>query len=229
MGKEAKLLKNNIKICLLPYKIAVSLCFVFGLAFARGISEVVEIGMTLDSGICLLVIVFCADVYQAEFREKRWEIFMLYPLKNQVKTIYQRLILQCCYLLLLSILGYGIFFWQQPGHFYEISQQQLFLEFLGAVAGSIFFWSVLSMSLTNMLANMWGGIGISIILWLSAISAGGNQVMGDFNVFAYMFRGVESNDHQWIIGKVIAILIAAVLILLVPLMIRRGNQDGIKY
>lgn len=193
---------KSLKIALPIYKIMYSFIFLILLSLVRGISGVFEIGATLDPMVSLLAVIFCADTFEMEHREKRWEIFTLLPIKKQTWAITIRLFLQILYLFVAACAGYWFFYWQKPRALNDESQAVLYMMYLLAVAVSIFFWSVLSLTLTNLFRNQWVGIGACIILWLGVYSKAGEAMLGKFNIFAYIFT--DSNkltEFTWLWGK----------------------------
>lgn len=223
--KEESILIKNIKICLPAYKIIYSILFLIILALVRGISSVFEIGITMDPYVAILAVVFCADTYEIEYREKRWEIVQLRPLKSQIKMIYQRLFIQICYLSILSCIGYGFFYWQKPRNYVDVSSITLYGMFLVAVIVSIIYWSIFSMVLVTISNKLWLGIGISIVMWLILYSKMGETMLGDFNVFSFVFRDTENGGGwHWIVGKICALTIAIILLIAMPYIMRKEKR-----
>ena len=73
-----------------------------------------------------------------EVKSKRADVFHLYDQKKQLKVISQRVGVQILYLLILSCVGYVLFFWQKPGSVNEgISGIQIFLLYFIAMFGTI--------------------------------------------------------------------------------------------
>lgn len=223
MEKEACILKKEIKICLPAYKMLYSAAFVVILSLIRGISRVSDIGLAMEPPIGLLAIVFCADTYWIEIQSKRAEVFKLYHLKKQTSVLLKRLAVQMVYLEIISIVGYGLFFWQKPRP--EIEGTALlpdFVCFLPAAAVTIIFWGTLSMTFCNLFRNIWIGIGSSLFLWVTLNSQAGDRVLGKYNIFSYTFRNVDyPNDFSWMWGKIISILLALVLAALIPFVLKK--------
>lgn len=204
---------KNGKIVLPLYKILYAICFIVLLAFVRGISYTYEIGVAIDPNISLLAVIFFSDTLEAEYREKRWEIFSLLPEKSRIRTIRQRIGIQWGYLWLLSVIGYWIFYWQNP-RMDGTSTFFLYGIYLFAVGASILFWGILSMTIVNKTGKLVPGIGITVLLWLLINSKGGEQILGNFSVFAFGFRDIKAaSDFSWAIGKAVAIVIALFLLL----------------
>lgn len=215
-------MKREWKICMPPYKMAYSLIFAILLCLVRGISDISEIGGAVDTNMALLAIVICSDTYVMEYRGKRWEIFKLFPLRSKTKAIYRRTGIQMLYLSALAYVGYCFFYWQKPAKWYNISSVRLYGMFLIAVTVTIIFWGMLSMTITDLCRNMWAGMGISIVLWVSINSKMGDELLGKFNVFAYSFcRPQQLGEWQWMWGKGIAFLTAAVMFAAVPKILKK--------
>lgn len=226
MEKEEKLLKKNMKICLPGYKIAYSIVFMIVLAFVRGISQTSEIGIAIVPNIALLSIVFCADTYEIEFREKRWEIFTLLPRNSRVKAIWQRMLIQICFLCFAAYAGYGIFYWQRPVNDPQQSSVVLYLMYMAAVTAVISFWGMISMTLVNLTGKLWTGIGIAVIIWIQLNSKTGDTILGKYNIFSFSFRDTQNiSDLSWLAGFAAALLLTAVMFVSVPYIIKkRGNR-----
>lgn len=213
---------KEMKICLPVYKIIYSICFIVFLSLVRGISSIAEIGITMDAYIAVLAIVFCADTYWMEHSGKRREVFCLYSVKKRKQTILNRLGVQWIFLWGLALIGYGLFFWQQPHDMNASSPMLLFAMYVPEVLVTICFWSTFAMTVTNLLRNLWGGIGISIILWISLNSAAGERVLGKFNVFSFVFRDTQNiNNMEWLWGKGIALGLTVLMAVLIPAIIKK--------
>lgn len=214
-------MKKEMKICLPIYKIVYSIIFMIILSLIRGISSVTEIGITLDTSAALLAIVFCADIYEMEFRGKRWEIFCLYPVKSKAKAIFHRLTVQNIYLCFISYIGYFFFYWQKPRNFYG-TPLLLYAMFILAVTVSILFWSVCSMTLVNIFRNLWAGMGVTLCLWFFINSKAGESILGKFSIFSFAFRDISKvGDWGWLWGQGIFLIITILMLLAVPLILKK--------
>lgn len=104
-----------MKIVLPFYKIAYAVSFVVILSLIRGVVFTNEIGLSIEAPFAILTAVFCADTYVQEITSKRSEIHRLYPIRKRICSIMQRIMIQEFFLLLLAVLGYGLFFvFQKP-------------------------------------------------------------------------------------------------------------------
>lgn len=138
-------MKTELKNCLSLYKIFYSCAFILILCAIHPIIYYEEIGSAIQSPIAILTIIFCSDTYLMEVKSKRADVFHLYDQKKQLKVISQRLCVQILYLLILSCVGYVLFFWQKPGSVNEgISGIQIFLLYFIAMFGTIWLWSICS-------------------------------------------------------------------------------------
>lgn len=222
MEKEAILLKQEIKICLPPYKMVYSVMFFVILSLIRGITLTGEIGGALDANAALLAVVFCAETYVMERSSGRWEIFVLYPERNRAKTVMRRLLIQNVYLCVLSYIGFFFFFWQKPVLLSDNSLLFQYGMYMLAVTGTILFWSTLSVTISNLIGSQWGGIGICLAVWMMINSTFGDKTLGIFNIFAYSFRGTEEPlDLSWLWGKALGILLAAVMVGMTPYILKK--------
>lgn len=217
-------MKQEIKIVLPAYKIFYSLFFPVVLCLIRGVARADEIGGAMDPNIALLSLVFCAETWVMERSGRRLEIFTLYPVKNRVRTVLRRLAVQICYLCVLSYIGYFFYYWQKPVIPLGKTATGLYGSYLCAVTVTVIFWSILSMTVSNLFQSQWAGIGGSFLLWLTLFSAFGDNALGKFNIFAYAFRELDgAEDFSWLWGKAAGGLIAAVLLgLLPPVLKKRG-------
>lgn len=216
-------MKKDLKICLPIYKVLYSAAFVLILSFVRGITFVDEIGIALESPIALLTVIFCADTYLVEFQNNRRDVFRLFPVKKQTAAIVRRLLIQMIYLVFIAIAGYGMFYWQKPGEVMGgITSGTAFGQFLAAIPGTVLFWGIFSMTICNVVRNMWAGIGITLCIWLTLVSQAGSDFLGKWNVFSYMFRETDQwNDLSWMYGKSLSVILAVLLILLIPVVLKK--------
>lgn len=205
-------MKHNIKIALTSIKVCYSISFMIILALIRGISYPEEIGIAMDANVALLAIIFCSDVYYQEVIGNRWEIFNLLPMRNRVRTIYQRLLLQVIYLSLLCSLNYWVFYMHFITYKSEANLLWIYLTAIFACSVSILFFGTLSFTFVNVLKNLWGGIGYTFLIWIILNSTIGKRIPSWINVFAYG----NSKDFEiytdWIVGKLVAVLASIVLI-----------------
>lgn len=102
-------MKKEMKIVLPFYKIAYAVSFVVILSLIRGGVFTNEIGLSIEAPFAILTAVFCADTYVQEITSKRSEIHRLYPIRKRICSIMQRIMIQEVFLLLLAVLGYGLF------------------------------------------------------------------------------------------------------------------------
>ena len=211
---------KNGKIALPLYKILYSVCFIVILSVIRGITMTGEIGIAMDPNISLLAAIFCADALECKYREKRWEVFCLFPKKSRMKTVRQRFLFQFGYLWILALAGYWLFYWQRPIQ-NGISDLYLYGIFFLASGASIFFWGTLSMTIVNLTKKLLPGIGITVFVWILVNSKGGADILGNLSVFAFDFRDImKTDDYGWLAGKAAAAAIGAVL-LIRPAVVRR--------
>ena len=103
-------MKKEMKIVLPFYKIAYAVSFVVILSVIRAVVFTYEIGLSIEPPFAILTAVFCADTYVQEITSNRSEVQRLYQIKKRIYSIIQRLMIQGTFLLLLAVLGYGLFF-----------------------------------------------------------------------------------------------------------------------
>ena len=143
-------------------------------------------------------------------------------MKIYKRTILIILVVQCIFLGGVAFIGYGLFFWQAPHNLNTIPSMLLFAVYVPEVLVTISFWSTFAMTVTNLLRNIWGGIGLSIILWLSFNSVTGESVLGKFNVFSFVFRDTQNiNNMEWLWGKGIALGLTVLMAALISAIIKK--------
>lgn len=207
----------ELKICFPPYKLIYSALFVIFFSLFRGISYTDEIGPALEGALPILSLVFLADTYWQEYRGKRWEIIRLVPVAKRARLIRRRAGLQLLYLSLLAALGYFCFYWQRPYTLGSVSSLWLYGTYLVSAIPCMAFFGLLAQTLVNLTHNQWVGMGVTLLVYLSQNSVKGNQTLGKFNVFAYVFReGLTKAGYNWLWGTGVALLGCLLLLLLVP-------------
>lgn len=220
MERETSILKLEMKICLQGYKLAYSILFMLILSFVRGITTYDEIGITIVTYLAILASVFCADTYMCEWNAKRGEVFSLIQVTNRKKVIYRRLTLEVLYLWIVGAVGYFLFLWQQPISYRNVSALKEYGLFLFVIIGNVLFWSLFSMTISNLFRNQIAGIGSSIVLWLVLYSKWSEKFFGNYNVFSYVFRDL-SGDLDWIYGSIVEIVLSVLWIGMVPLIMKK--------
>ncbi len=213
---------KEIKICLPVYKIVYSMAFIVLLSLVRGISDEVEIGIAMEPAIALLTLVFCADTYVIELLEKRGEVFSLYAMKEKTKAVTRRLLIQISYLIGIAVLGYGFFYWQKPMVPDKRLSAVFFAMFLIAIIGTILFWGILSMTITNLLRSIWTGIGGSLLLWTILNSKAGDRLLGSWNVFSFSLREIKQlHSWDWMCGKTMSCVLAMGMLAVLPVILKK--------
>lgn len=217
-------MKKEMKIVLPVYKMVYAFAFVVILSLIRGVVFTNEIGLSIEAPFAILTAVFCADTYVQEITSKRSEVHRLYRIKKRIYSIIQRLMIQEVFLLLLAVLGYGLFFaFQKPvTHPVTESETLQFIAYVLAIVITIFFWGILANTLSMLFRNMWMGIGSCLLIWVATNSSGGDKLLGAWNLFSYAFRDIENaTDITWLYGKVLCICIGFVLLIALPKIVRK--------
>ncbi len=219
---------KEIKISLPLYKIACALFFIAILSLIRGVSVSYEVGGAIEPAMALLAAAFCSDTYVQEIAGRRSEVWHLYPQKRRLQSVCLRLLIQELFLLLMAAIGYCLFFlFQKPLlsgvlHPETGSEIRQFFVYLGAMAVTLAFWSVLTNTISCIFRNLWFGIGGSLLLWLFTTSAFAQRTLGSRNVFSYTFRNIENaGDFSWLAGKGICIALCAAMLLLLPTLLKK--------
>ena len=170
-------MKKEWNICMAPYKLAYSVLFLFLFALFRGVMLTSEIGPALLPGVAVLASIFCAETSVMDRHGQRWEIICLKPEKNRIRMIYRRWILQAAYLYGIALAAYFAFYWQKP---YRMTERTFASEYGGyaaALAGTVLFWSLISIVVSNLAKNQWAGIGASVLLWITTNSTTGENCL----------------------------------------------------
>ena len=222
-------MKTESKISFPLYKICYSLAFVAVLSLVRGVSSVAEIGNVMQQAMGILAVVFCADTYMQEVQSSRAEVFGLYSMRKKLRVVYTRLAVQTAYLYMVSILGYGCFFWQRPVSSWDGDPAWVsFLMYLAAMPAMLLFCGTLSMTVANLLKNLWAGIGLGALVWFGLISSGADELFGKWNVFSFAFRDIQRTlDVSWLCGTGCSLLLAAAMLAAEPAILGR-QQTGKK-
>lgn len=224
-------MRKEVKISLPFYKTASALFFIVILGLIRGVSVSCEIGTAMEPGLAILTMAFCADTYVQEITSRRSEVWRLYPMPKRLRSVGARLLLQNGFLLLLAAAGFLLFLLFQRPLLFSVMQPETgsefrqFLIFLGAMAVTIAFWSILSNTLACIFRSQWFGIGGCLLLWLMVTSAFAQKLLGAWNVFSYTYRDItDTGDFSWLAGKGLCIALCAAMLLLLPTLIKkRGN------
>ena len=198
--------------------------FVVILSLIRGVVFTNEIGLSIEGPFAILIAVFCADTYVQEITSNRSEVQRLYQIKKRIYSIIQRLMIQGTFLLLLAVLGYGLFFAFQKPVTHPVTESEIFqfIAYFGAIVVTIFFWGILANTLSMLFRNMWMGIGSCLLIWVATNSSGADKFLGAWNVFSYSFRDIENaTDITWLYGKGLCICIGLILLLALPKIVRK--------
>lgn len=221
-------MKYDAKICLPAYKICYACLYLILLSLVTGVAYQEEIGAVLDTNVSLLVMVLCAETYCMEWSGRRGEIFVLYESRRKSLMVCKRLLIQTVFLWLLACGGYFCFFWQRPIDRGVVPFFGLYGSYVIAVTVTILFWSLLSMTISNLAGNQWVGIGACIMLWLAMTSKAGQEFLGDFSIFAYGSQSLNEfgREWRWLAGKAVGLLAAVIMIALIPLILKKKDNLG---
>lgn len=219
---------KEIKVTLPLYKIACAVSFVIILCLIRGVTVSYEIGIVLEPFMAILAVVFCADTYVKEIVSKRSEIWKLYPMRRQMISVGRRMVIQEMFLLLLAVMGYGLFFiFQKPLLFSTVylntkNEMRQFVIYLAVMAVTLIFWGMLSNTISCIFRNSWFGIGGALMIWILMASRLGERYFGSWNLFSYMFRDIENDsDLSWMAGKGISIVFSIAMFVMLPQILKK--------
>lgn len=217
-------MKKEIKIILPFYKIAYAVAFIIILGLIRRVTYTHEVGAAMEAPFAILTAVFCADTYVQEIISKRSEVHRLYPIKMRVCSIQNRMIIQEAFLIILAVIGYGLFFIFQNPDIHPMTKSEFtqFFIYFFAITVTACFWGILVNTLSMMFRNMWMGIGSCLLIWVATNSSGADKFLGAWNIFSYSFRDIENAaDITWLYGKVLCICIGFVLLIALPKIVRK--------
>ncbi|WP_373120671.1 transporter [Mediterraneibacter gnavus] len=127
------------------------------------------------------------------------------------------------YLLILSCVGYVLFFWQKPGSVNEgISGIQIFLLYFIAMFGTIWLWSICSVILCTLLRNMWAGIGCLFGIVIGLISKAGSSFFGNLGLFSFSFcEPTQLMSESWIYGTLVSFIAGLFLFAVLPMTLKK--------
>ena len=190
------------------YKIAYSIAFVVILSAIQPVVYANEIGGAVERAVSLLAVVFCADTYLVEVQSKRSEVFCLYNLKKQAGVVYKRLFVQVAYLIGISLLAYGLFYWQKPVNLTEELDG-------GALFG-------ISVTVSNLVRNRWIGMGVVLLFWFFSISGKATQFLKNWGPFSYGTCDFgKLTEWRWLGGKVLCVVFAGMMLAFVPKILKK--------
>lgn len=217
-------MRKEMKIVLPFYKIAYAISFVVILSLIRGVTHTYEVGIAMEAPFAILTAVFCADTYVQEIINKRGEIHRLYSIKKRVYSMIHRILIEETFLLLLAVIGYGLFFTFQKPMTHPMTEREgiQFVVYVVAMIITIFFWGIIANTLSLLCRNMWMGIGGCLFLWLATNSGEGKKIFGAWNLFSYTFRNIENPaDFTWLYGKGLCMGIGLILLIFLPEFLRK--------
>lgn len=217
-------MKKEIKIILPLYKMAYAIAFIIILGLIRRVEYTHEVGAAIEAPFAILAAVFCADTYVQEITSKRSEVYRLYPIKMRVCSIRNRMIIQEAFLIILAVIGYGLFFIFQNPDIHPTTKSEFiqFFIYFFAITVTVFFWGILVNTLSMLFRNMWMGIGSCLLMWVATNSTGGDELLGAWNLFSYSFRDIENTaDITWLYGKGLCICIGLILLVVLPKIVRK--------
>ena len=215
-------MKKEVKICMPYYKIAYSIAFVVILSAIQPVVYANEIGGAVERAVSLLAVVFCADTYLVEVQSKRSEVFCLYNLKKQAGVVYKRLFVQVAYLI-------GISCWHMDSLLAETGESDrrirwrcLVWNLLYCDSRNCLFWSVLSVTVSNLVRNRWIGMGVVLLFWFFSISGKATQFLKNWGPFSYGTCDFgKLTEWRWLGGKVLCVVFAGMMLAFVPKILKK--------
>lgn len=153
----------------------------------------------------------------------RTSIRMIPNLKKQAGVVYKRLFVQVAYLIGISLLAYGLFYWQKPVNLTEeLDGGALFGIYCIAIPGTVLFWSVLSVTVSNLVRNRWIGMGVVLLFWFFSISGKATQFLKNWGPFSYGTCDFgKLTEWRWLGGKVLCVVFAGMMLAFVPKILKK--------
>ena len=141
----------------------------------------------------------------------------------EVGVVYKRLFVQVAYLIGISLLAYGLFYWQKPVNLTEeLDGGALFGIYCIAIPGTVLFWSVLSVTVSNLVRNRWIGMGVVLLFWFFSISGKATQFLKNWGPFSYGTCDFgKLTEWRWLGGKVLCVVFAGMMLAFVPKILKK--------
>ncbi|GAA6492803.1 hypothetical protein K280104A7_23670 [Candidatus Bariatricus faecipullorum] len=217
-----KIWKTEAKICLPFYKLASSLAFLVILAFIRPVVFAEEIGPAMESPVAFLAAALGADTWAGEITGGRTEILRLSREKEKLRAVLRRYVIQNLWLFGAALAGYGLFYWQRPETLHsEPDGLGLFALYAAAIPVTLLFWSAFSMTVCTLVRSIWPGLALLLAVLVGLTSKAGEELLGNWNLFSYACRDLETGDIRWLYGKGVSLALTAALLLLLPGILRK--------
>ena len=129
------------------------------------------------------------------------------------------------YLYVTALAAYFTFYWQKPYRMIERTFASEYGGYAAALAGTVLFWSLISVVISNLAKSQWAGIGVSVLLWITTNSTTGERLFGRYNLFAYSFcDSMGAKWNEWAYGTLIQILLSIVFLVLISIIEKRVSK-----
>lgn len=222
-------MKYNLKISLPVYKIIYSIAFMFVMALIRPTVTPSEILMVIEPNICFLAIVFIADIFYCEFKENRINVFYLFSDKQKYKTILQRFIVDFIYLILLVLLFYWFYVLLQNTDLFSSETILIYGYIFLSCFMTVFFFSVFSLTLTNIFQNMWAGIGITLTIWFVFNTKIKEYLPLNLNIFAYEIDpGLNARATPYFVSRILYMIFGVLMLIGNYLLVKRSPMGRVR-
>ena len=131
--------------------------------------------------------------------------------------------MQVAYLIGISLLAYGLFYWQKPVNLTEeLDGGALFGIYCIAIPGTVLFWSVLSVTVSNLVRNRWIGMGVVLLFLVFSISGKATQFLKNWGPFSYGTCDFgKLTEWRWLGGKVLCVVFAGMMLAFVPKILKK--------
>lgn len=209
------MIKYQLQILFTHYKTISVTALILVLPFIRIVTSFDSIGREMDVCIAWAAIAMCSDSYYLERSLGTVENFYLMS-KNKMKIIIMRIGVSIIFMMILSIMAFWGFLWQKQ---YEFFKQNTimghFFQSMFAFVSTLLFFSVLSMTTTNIIKNIWIGMAVNIFVWGVLVQLSPSKSI--FNIFAF-----SSFNHDWIRSKIMYLAISVILLFMNKVIIERS-------
>ena len=104
----------------------------------------------------------------------------------------------------------------------ELDGGALFGIYCIAIPGTVLFWSVLSVTVSNLVRNRWIGMGVVLLFWFFSISGKATQFLKNWGPFSYGTCDFgKLTEWRWLGGKVLCVVFAGMMLAFVPKILKK--------
>ena len=77
------------------------------------------------------------------------------------------------------------------------------------------------MTVCTLVRSIWPGLALLLAVLVGLTSKAGEELLGNWNLFSYACRDLETGDIRWLYGKGVSLALTAALLLLLPRILRK--------